>query len=85
MTDVIPRSASQQRDLANGVFYQYVQRLKASGDFVSEAKSQLSFVKENEIEYLIVSKNGVLPSVLKEVIDRTIVDELSQERFVILR
>lgn len=83
--EVRPNSTEEGKDLSNGVFHKYVADLKSSGDFVSVAESQLSFIKRNQIKYLILSKNGTLPRNLEAVVQRELVDELSKERFLILQ
>jgi hypothetical protein len=68
----------------DGVFYDYVEELKNKKAFTSLAQSQLSFIKENNIHYLILSKSANLPDQLKPLVASQWQDSISKERFIVL-
>ncbi|MFM7023924.1 MAG: hypothetical protein ACKOXB_13215 [Flavobacteriales bacterium] len=75
----------EKNAIAMGGFFQYVRREKEKGVFVSKEQSQLTFIKENNIRYLIMEKNTVLPSSLLAIIGDRIADPKSKEVFYTLK
>lgn len=73
-----------RKDIASGIFYQFVQRQKEEGGFVSVEQSQLDFIKYHGINFIVVSKAARLPAGLEDRVDRKLVDKRSKEKFFIL-
>jgi len=67
------------------VFYHCVKRQKEQNTFKSIEESQLDFIKEYKIRYLITSKNVTLPSNLQDKIQKEIIIEEAQEKFYLLK
>lgn len=72
------------KDIQSGALYQFVERQKAANKFISTEKSQLEFLRKNKINFLILSANGQLPSILADYITFEIKDSISGERFLII-
>lgn len=79
------KSASEGYDVASGLFYQFVEKQKAEGKFRAIEESQVDFVKEFEVDFLVVSKEGEIGSLLKEIIIEKIIDQKSGESFLVLK
>ena len=77
-------SAIQHASIKNAPFYMYVEKQKQAGTFKSIELSQIDFVDEYKINYLITSKDVVLPELLKNRVKKLIVDENTGERFYLL-
>jgi len=58
---------------------------KEMGSFRSIAQSQIDFIREFKINYLIVTKNVRLTPELKNIVKEEIVDSNTGERFILLR
>ena len=65
-------------------FYSYVQNEKKNNKFESISKSQLKFIRDNKIDFIIKYKNALLPNELKSRIKFQITDSLSGESFIVL-
>lgn len=72
------------KDISSGVFFQYVQKQKNKGSFRSIADSQVKFMQDNGINFLILTQNATLPSEFEEQIKQVLEDPVSGERFVLL-
>lgn len=70
--------------LKNTPFWIYVDKQKAAHKFESIEKSQVQFIEEMKINYLICTKNVKLSDSLKKKVKKQIVDENTGERFYIL-
>jgi hypothetical protein len=66
-------------------FYVFVENQKAQKRFSSIEQSQVDFIREYKINYLIVTKDVVLPETLQTLIDKVITDKLTGERFILLK
>ena len=53
-----------QSRVKSSVFYQFVEQQKAEGSFVSIEESQLAFVNEYDIDYIVMHKKCALPASL---------------------
>lgn len=60
---------SEIRMLQNAPFYQYVERQKSVGKFVNIKQSQLDFIKEYKIDYLIANKNTSIPKHIQHLVE----------------
>jgi hypothetical protein len=74
----------QKGTLENTPFWRYVENQKKEGAFRSIPESQVQFMKDFQLNYLICSKNAVLPKQIQERIESEIVDENTGERFLFL-
>lgn len=84
----IPINPKEQRnnlkDIQSGAFFQFVERQKVIGTFKSIEQSQLDFLQKNNINFLVVSANGVLPDMLGPYVELELRDSISGERFVLV-
>ena len=69
----------------NTPFYLYVEKQKGAGNFKSIAQSQIDFIREFKINYLIVTKNVRLTPELQNIVKEEIVDSNTGERFILLK
>ena len=73
------------KDIQSGAFYQFVARQKKDGSFLSLAQSQFDFVRDHQINFVILSANAELPSIFEPEIEQVIEDSVSGERFLLLK
>ena len=66
------------------MFYRYVEGQKAAGAFEGVAGSQLQFIETYDLDFIIVSKNGNMPTEINDIAKNVIIDPISGERFIIL-
>lgn len=66
------------------VFYQFVEDQKKNNQFTSIDQSQLDFIDQFHINYLITDKDTKLSPLLQKRIKTEITDERSGERFILL-
>lgn len=71
--------------LENAPFWIYVEKQKKEGVFKNIEESQISFVKQYHINYLICSKNVILSEHLQKIIKNEIIDPNTGERFIQLK
>jgi hypothetical protein len=69
----------------SSIFYNFVENQKEKGLFTSISKSQIDFIKVYKIQYGVISKNVVLSTDMNSIIDQTIEDSKTGERFVIFK
>ena len=67
------------------IFYRYVLTQKQNNKFVNIEQSQIDFINEYNIQYLITTKDVVLSNQLNQLINKKFVDSKSGERFYILK
>lgn len=65
-------------------FNRFIVEQKKNNDFVSNEQSQLDFIEKNQIGYIVLEKGVVVSDLLKERIEKTIVDPISQVSVIIL-
>ena len=65
-------------------FYYFVRDEKKNNQFETIKKSQLKFISENKIDFILKYKNAELPDELKSNIKMQITDSLSGESFIVL-
>jgi hypothetical protein len=87
--NVPPESISTQQNqtllyLITSVFYQYCEKQKQEGRFISLEKSQLDFIKEYHVKYLAAAPNSIISAELQTHFDRIIEDKNTGERFITL-
>lgn len=78
-------AAEEYVSLANTPFWQYVSKQQLNKTFESLERSQIQFIEEYKINYLICTKNVTLSKLLQEKIQKGIIDENTGERFYILK
>ena len=71
-------------DRESSLFYRYVEGQKAAGAFEGVAGSQLQFIETYDLDFIIVSKNGNMPTEINDIAKNVIIDPISGERFIIL-
>lgn len=64
-------------------FYKYVEKQKQKNTFISIAQSRVDFINEFGINYLIITKNVKLDSLIQHKVKREIIDEKTGERFLL--
>lgn len=77
-------AAIERSSLVNTPFWKYVEEQKLNGKFESIEKSQLQFIEEFKINYLICTKDVALSDLLKQKIKKVITDNKTGERFCFL-
>ena len=80
-----PIAETQKAAVELSVFSQFIQKQKAVNSFVGIDQSQVDFITQYNIHFIIVSKGARLSELLASKINRTILDSLSGERFMILK
>lgn len=65
-------------------FYQYIQQLKERGAYQSYEEAQLAFLKEANVEYVVVEKGAFVPETIRDIAVRELKDSLSGTRVLIL-
>ncbi|WP_309713569.1 hypothetical protein, partial [Pseudolysinimonas sp.] len=69
------RLSNMQKDaLRNTPFWIYVEKQKEKGNYKSVSESQVQFIEEMKINYLISTKNVVLPSIIKNKVKKQFID-----------
>lgn len=79
------QAEKEYASLVNTPFWRYVDEQKSNKTFESLEKSQLQFIDEHKINYLICTKNVTLSNLLQQKIEKAIIDENTGERFYILK
>jgi hypothetical protein len=75
----------EQEGIKNTPFFIYTENLKENGNFTSIEDAQIKFLNEFKVNYLICTKNVVLPSKIIEKIKKEIIDPKTGERFILLK
>jgi hypothetical protein len=65
-------ATTEMKMLRNAPFYQYVEKQKVNNFFKSIEQSQLDFIKEYKIEYVIIHKDFEIPTYLQPIIKETL-------------
>jgi hypothetical protein len=74
----------EKHQLKSSFFYFYVMKQKTSGKFKSIEQSQLDFINEFKIDFVVAERNSfVSPSIMKRE-KSVIIDSKSQEKFILL-
>lgn len=87
----IPLSANEryynsEREMVESTtFYKYVQRQKEKSQFNNITQSQIDFIDEYNIDYLIVANSVNLHPLIQEKVKEQIVDPVTKERFLLLK
>lgn len=74
----------EQAIVKTSTFYQYVEDQKRKNKYKSIAQSQVDFIDDHGIKYVIVSKNAKMNPLIEERAIKVISDSKSGERFLIL-
>ncbi len=80
----IPMHEDHLGDRESALFYRFVQQQKADETFVSMAYSQLKFIEQYELDFIILSQQGHLPDELLAVAETILEDPISGERFLLI-
>jgi len=75
---------ADELDRASNLFCRFVEAQKADKAFVSIGQSQVEFIQEYDLDFIIVSKNGVLREEVETIVHDRIVDSISGERFLLM-
>ena len=76
---------ADELDRASNLFCRFVEAQKADKAFVSIGQSQVEFIQEYDLDFIIVSKNGVLREEVETIVAHKIVDAVSGERFLLVK
>ncbi len=71
--------------LETSVFYQYCEKQKKEGKFISPAKSQLDFINDFHVKYIAMTKRSVVNPELQTHFDKIIEDRNTGDRFITLK
>jgi hypothetical protein len=74
----------ERESIKNTPFYKYVEEEKMKNKFHSINESQLEFIKRMNINYIICTRNVMLPEVLKHHVKLKIIDSHTGEQFYLL-
>lgn len=69
----------------SSIFYRYFNQLKKQNPSISIEEAQVRFVESQNLDWAILTKNVPINKFLQNKIERTITDEVSGEKFLILR
>ena len=72
-------------DRASNLFYRFVEEQKKAETFVSIGLSQVAFIEKYDLDFVVISKNGTLRKEVEDRVEKTIIDKISGERFLVLR
>jgi len=78
----IPIQEDHLGDRESSLFYRFIQQQKGDKTFVSMADSQLKFIEQHELDFIILSQRGHLPDQLSAVAETILEDSISGERFL---
>ncbi len=70
-------SSYQQKYLKRSLFYRYVEKQKKQNTFVSIEHSQLDFIKEARVKYILTQAGATLPGLIMPFVEKEIKDTLS--------
>jgi hypothetical protein len=74
----------EEEIISRSTFYRFVQTKKEKGIFLNIDEYKVQFLRENNIDFLITSKNTILPGIISDLVNRKIRDPISGEIFNIL-
>ncbi len=83
--DIPNLSAADKQDRASSLFYRFVEKQQREKNFSSIGKSQAAFIQKYDLDFVIISKNGTLREEVQSMITDSIIDEISGERFLLVR
>lgn len=83
--DIHKPTVSAQQARSSNLFYRFVQQQKTNDSFVSIGASQAAFIKKYKLDFVVISKNGLLRDEVKNLVNDSFVDPVSGERFLILK
>ena len=66
-------------------FYRFVQKQKDESKFITIEKSQLEFINEFNLSFVVVRKDAEIPSYIVEIQKEIIIDNKSGDRFILLK
>jgi len=72
------------RDRSTNLFCRFVETEKEKKNFISIGQSQLDFIQKYNLDFIIISKNGILRPEVQRIIKKEIIDEISGERFLLI-
>ena len=75
---------ADELDRASNLFCRFVEAQKEDKTFVSIGQSQVEFIQKYDLDFIIVSQNGVLREEVETLVTDKIVDAVSGERFLLM-
>jgi len=66
-------------------FYRFVSEQKKNSEYKSIAQSKLDFILTYNVEFMVLTPKGRVDSILLPLVKKTISDELSLEKFILLK
>jgi hypothetical protein len=69
----------------SSIFYRYFTQTKKQNPSISIEEAQVHFIESNNLDWAILSRNVPMNRYLQSKIERTITDEVSGEKFLILK
>jgi hypothetical protein len=75
----------EKRSLQNSEFYQFVEQQKQNDIFINTTQSQIDFIKQNKLAFLVIGKDVILPTNFQSLIKKEIKDTQTGERFLVLK
>jgi len=71
--------------MVSAPFYLFVQKQKDESKFITIEKSQLEFINEFNLSFVVVRKDAEIPSYIVEIQKEIIIDNKSGDRFILLK
>ncbi|RYG73774.1 hypothetical protein EON80_03010 [bacterium] len=75
----------EETNLAFGVFMRFADRQKQAGNFISAAQSQVDFIRQHRINFMITQQGANISPGLQKLIKRSVTDPVSGEVFHLLK
>ena len=69
----------------SSIFYRYFNQVKKENPLMSIEDAQVRFIESHNIDWAILSKNVVVNKFLQPKIGRTIIDEVTGQKFLTLK
>jgi hypothetical protein len=69
----------------SSIFYRYFNQVKKQNPAMSVEEAQARFIESHNIDWAILSKNVAVNKFLQSKIERTIIDAVSGEKFLVLK
>ena len=83
--DIPKLELGDEQDRASNLFYRFVKDQKAKNKFISIGQSQVEFINKYNLDFIIISKNGLLRPELKNFIADSFSDNISGEQFLLIQ
>jgi hypothetical protein len=80
----IPGNFENKQQIAQSPINKFINDQKQNNKFINTNASIIDFIKEYKIQYLVVEKDATISDSICPYIQKTIEDNFSKERFVVL-